>query len=156
MPLKDAKVPAKRKAPSFKPPRPAAKSKESATKATPRRKSAPARPVQSLLSSDESDGVEVTRDSSPDPANNTTLQDVPLTIPPELLTTLLRHHFEDKRMRIGKDAKAVIGKYMETFVREAIARAAFERSEATSGYGRGRDFLEVGRTQGGLKTSSAY
>lgn len=31
---------------------------------------------------------------------------------------------------------------METFVREALARAAFERSEA-SGEGRARDFLEV-------------
>ncbi|MCJ1418762.1 hypothetical protein MMC32_005113 [Xylographa parallela] len=144
MPPKDAKIPAKRKAPSFKPPRPAAKSKDSATKATPRRKSAPTRPVQSLSSTDEDDGVEATRDSSPEVTNNTTtLQDVPPTIPPELLTTLLRHHFEDQQMRIGKDAKAVIGKYIETFVREAIARAAFERSEATSGQGRSGDFLEV-------------
>ncbi|MCJ1379527.1 hypothetical protein MMC17_002628 [Xylographa soralifera] len=142
---KDAKVPAKRKAPpSFKPPRPAAKSKDSTTKATPRRKSAPARPAQSLSRSDEDDAVATTRESSSEATNNTTtLQDVPLTIPPELLTTLLQHHFEDKQMRVGKDAKAVIGKYMETFVREAIARAAFERSEATSGHGRGGDFLEV-------------
>ena len=36
----------------------------------------------------------------------------------------------------------MVGKYMETFVREAIARAAFERSEA-GGKGIGGDFLEV-------------
>ncbi|MCJ1284902.1 hypothetical protein MMC26_004239 [Xylographa opegraphella] len=143
MPPNDAKVAAKRKAPSFKPPRPAAKSKESAIKATPRRKSAPARPAQSLSSSDEDDELEATRDSSPEATNNTTtLPGVPPTIPPELLTTLLKHHFEDKQIRIRADAKAVIGKYMETFVREAIARAAFERSEATNGQGRGGDFLE--------------
>lgn len=51
-------------------------------------------------------------------------------------------------MRIGKEANGVIGKYMETFVREAIARAAFERSEsaATEGPGGGGgagEFLEV-------------
>ncbi|MCJ1402696.1 hypothetical protein MMC11_005917 [Xylographa trunciseda] len=144
MPPRDAKVPAKRKAPSFKPPRPVAKSKDSTTKATPRRKSAPVRPVQSLSSSDEDDEPEVTRDSSSEATNSATiLQDASLTIPPKLLTTLLQHHFEDKQMRIGRDAKAVIGKYMETFVREAIARAAFERSEATSGQVRGGDFLEI-------------
>ena len=35
----------------------------------------------------------------------------------------------------------VAQKYIETFVREAIARAAFERSETNGGGG--RDFLEV-------------
>ena len=47
---------------------------------------------------------------------------------------------------------AVVGKYMETFVREAIARAAFERGEEMErrkgglgerGIGMGDDFLEV-------------
>lgn len=33
---------------------------------------------------------------------------------------------------------------METFVREAIARAAFERSQAEEGAGMGDGFLEVG------------
>ena len=35
----------------------------------------------------------------------------------------------------------MVGKYIETFVREAIARAAFERSEAEGGLG--GQFLEV-------------
>ena len=45
-------------------------------------------------------------------------------------------------MRIGKEANGVVGKYMETFVREAIARAAFERAEAGK-QGIDGDFLEV-------------
>ena len=31
-------------------------------------------------------------------------------------------------MRISKGADKAVGKYMETFVREAVARAAFERA----------------------------
>lgn len=47
-------------------------------------------------------------------------------------------------MRIGKDANAAVGKYFETFVREAIARAAFERAGAVGiAGGRGDGFLEV-------------
>lgn len=63
-------------------------------------------------------------------------------IPPKLLTKLLHHHFEHDKTRIGKDANALLGKYMETFVREALARAAYERSKAEGGAA-GRDFLEV-------------
>lgn len=51
-------------------------------------------------------------------------------------------------MRMSTDAKAAVGKYFETFVREAIARAAFERAAGgagggESGRGRGDGFLEV-------------
>jgi hypothetical protein len=48
-------------------------------------------------------------------------------IPPALLTTLL-HQFMSDEMRISKGADKAVGKYMETFVREAVARAAFERA----------------------------
>ena len=44
-----------------------------------------------------------------------------------LLHRLLHHHFRDKdKTRITTDAKEVLGKYVEVFVREAIARSAFE------------------------------
>jgi hypothetical protein len=44
-------------------------------------------------------------------------------------------------MRISKGADKAVGKYMETFVREAVARAAFERAgEKELGGG----FMEVG------------
>ena len=55
-------------------------------------------------------------------------------------------------MRISKGADRAVGKYMEIFVREAIARAAFERSGGEEGRGRGRGmgdgFMEVGLCPG--------
>ncbi|OBT56400.1 hypothetical protein VE04_03366 [Pseudogymnoascus sp. 24MN13] len=60
-------------------------------------------------------------------------------IPPALLTTLLTEFFADERTRISRGADKAVGKYMETFVREAIARAAYERG----GDGKGDGFLEV-------------
>lgn len=73
------------------------------------------------------------------------------TVPLALVHTLLHHHFNDKdKTRISQGAKAVIGKYVDTFVREAIARSAFERQEISADdtaegmNGRGDDgWLEV-------------
>ncbi|KUL90291.1 hypothetical protein ZTR_02038 [Talaromyces verruculosus] len=68
-------------------------------------------------------------------------------IPPKLLTTILHHHFQNKKTKITKDANEVVAKYMDIFVREALARAAFERADAASKDGGGRyagdGFLEV-------------
>lgn len=64
------------------------------------------------------------------------------SIPPKLLTKLLHHHFENDQTRIGKDANKLMGKYMETFIREALARAAYERAKADGG-GATKDFLEA-------------
>ncbi|EGS23047.1 uncharacterized protein CTHT_0015320 [Thermochaetoides thermophila DSM 1495] len=55
-------------------------------------------------------------------------------IHPELLTRILHEFFEKEDTRITKDANAAVAKYVDIFVREAIARAAVER---------GRGFLEV-------------
>jgi CENP-S associating Centromere protein X len=82
--------------------------------------------------------------------NEKTSENEPI-IPSALIHTLLNHHFSDKdRTRISQDAKAVIGKYVDTFVREAIARSALERQEKSaedatdSLVGRGDDgWLEV-------------
>ena len=65
-------------------------------------------------------------------------------IPPELLTRLLHENFKEKGTRLSKDASNAVRRYMETFVREALARAAFarveiEEREASAGDG----FLEV-------------
>ncbi|TEA21014.1 Centromere protein X [Colletotrichum sidae] len=49
------------------------------------------------------------------------------TIPPELLTRLLHEFFEKDDTRLSKDANAAAGKYMDVFVREAIARCVQER-----------------------------
>ncbi|KAJ5351959.1 hypothetical protein N7452_000933 [Penicillium brevicompactum] len=67
-------------------------------------------------------------------------------IPPKLLTRLLHEHFQNDKTKIAKDANNVVAKYIDVFVREAIARAAFERAE-TNGNAGGRSvgdgFLEV-------------
>lgn len=58
-------------------------------------------------------------------------------IPDDLLLVLLHEFFPTKDgeagVRIKKDAARAVGKYMDTFVREAIARAAFGREEAGGG-----------------------
>jgi hypothetical protein len=58
-----------------------------------------------------------------------TLEDGPPPIPVKLLTRLLYEGFEDKDMKIGKEAMSLFGKYVETFVREGLARAIAEREE---------------------------
>ncbi|SPQ27157.1 e06327cc-4b78-42d9-a1dd-580f55d66c8b [Thermothielavioides terrestris] len=55
-------------------------------------------------------------------------------IPPELLTRILHEFFEKEGTRITRDANAAVARYMDVFVREAIARAAVERASG---------FLEV-------------
>lgn len=49
------------------------------------------------------------------------------TIPPDLLTRILHEFFEKDGTRITKDANNTLAKYMDVFVKEAIARAAAER-----------------------------
>ena len=132
----------KAKSATFKPPRPASKP-STKTNPPPRRISAPSLVPQSLTSSedeDREDADELSQASAPQARTTpTATHDAPPTIPPKLLTKLLHHHFADEKTRLSKDANAIVGKYMETFVREALARAAFERREVGGG-----DFLEVG------------
>ncbi|XXG96995.1 hypothetical protein Hte_003288 [Hypoxylon texense] len=56
------------------------------------------------------------------------------TIPPELLTHVLHRFFEKDGTRVSKDANAAVAKYMDIFVREAIARTVVEKEKG---------FLEV-------------
>jgi hypothetical protein len=63
-------------------------------------------------------------------------------MPEALLTRLLYEGFEDKGTKVGKEAMKVVGKYVETFVREAVARAQLERAEE-AGDGLGEGFLQV-------------
>jgi hypothetical protein len=65
-------------------------------------------------------------------------------IPQKLLARLLYESFEDKNTKVGKDALAVFGKYIEVFVREGLARAAYEREKADLRAGSAADgFLQV-------------
>jgi hypothetical protein len=71
------------------------------------------------------------------------------TIPPKLLTRLLHHHFQNDKTKVAKDANSVVAKYVDVFVREAIARAAYERAETNDhagGRSVGDGFLEVGHS----------
>jgi histone H3/H4 len=57
--------------------------------------------------------------------------DIPL-LPSTLITRLLHESFEDKNTKIGKEANALTARYLDLFVREAVARAtevARERKE---------------------------
>lgn len=60
-------------------------------------------------------------------------------IPPQLLSKLVHNHFQHDDTRITKEAMAVLAKYIETFVKEAIYRANHERNQQEGGDG----FLEV-------------
>jgi hypothetical protein len=64
-------------------------------------------------------------------------------IPENLLARLLYHGFEDKQTVIQKGALELTAKYMDTFVREAIARAADERKDARKGGGHMDGYLQV-------------
>lgn len=81
----------------------------------------------------------VVRPSTDDELQNDALvdedEDRPKTIPAELLTLLLHEFFTKDGTRITKDANAAVAKYMDVFVREAIARSVAERE--------GGGFLEV-------------
>ncbi|KAI8631001.1 CENP-S associating centromere protein X-domain-containing protein [Xylariaceae sp. FL1651] len=61
-------------------------------------------------------------------------EDAQKTIPSDLLTRILHEFFEKDSTRISKDANKAVAKYMDIFVREAIARTAVEKENG---------FLEV-------------
>lgn len=56
--------------------------------------------------------------------------DIP-SIPQPLLLRLLHEAFVDENTKIDKHAIQVLQKYIEIFVREAIARAQLEKQQAT-------------------------
>ncbi|KAF9885538.1 hypothetical protein FE257_012866 [Aspergillus nanangensis] len=76
-----------------------------------------------------------------EPDNDITLGEP--TVPAKLLTKLLHHHFQNGKTKIAKDANEVVAKYVDVFVREALARAAYERSEGGGGSSVADGFLEV-------------
>ncbi|KAL8654923.1 MAG: hypothetical protein Q9226_003247 [Calogaya cf. arnoldii] len=150
-----SKPPAKRSRPTFKPPRPPS-SKSTKPKPPTKRKSAPANEIESSSGSDDeiasyaagksSDSEIDLESSSATAAGPSSTQDPSPVIPPKLITRTLYHHLEkgeEDKMKIGKEANTVVGKYFDTFVREAIARAAFERTQADEARGTGDGFLEV-------------
>lgn len=58
------------------------------------------------------------------------------TIPAALLTRLLHEFFAKEGTRLTKDANTAVARYMDVFIREAIARSVAERDDS-------HGFLEV-------------
>lgn len=92
------------------------------------------------------------QDDSPEPDMmlaeiTTTNEPSANAIPEKLVHRLLAHHFEQgERTKISVDARDLVSKYLEVFVREAIMRSAFEKDErliTDGGGGGGGGFLEV-------------
>ncbi|KAF2874199.1 CENP-S associating centromere protein X-domain-containing protein [Massariosphaeria phaeospora] len=164
--------PPKRKGPAFKPPRPVNATKPTATKrasattaaraagvtkkATTSRQNA--QQATTIISSSESedqgeapredsDRDELMDDASDDeprdhqPAPAQATQTSP--IPSQLLNRLLHENFEDEGTQIQKGAMNLVEKYMDIFVREAIARADVERRAAAKEGGIMDGFLHV-------------
>jgi hypothetical protein len=156
MPAPKTAIPAKRKGPAFKPPRPVnapTQSAKSTTAASKRasggvtKKPAASRPAfeaPTLISSSENEGegededvfsdididideeVQEVIEREKQPAPQLPEEDI---IPRNLLQRLLHEGFDDKDMGIQRGAMELTAKYMNTFVREAIARAQFERGD---------------------------
>lgn len=94
------------------------------------------RPVAADSSDASSDPFESADDSPPRrqptaaAANSSNATDgaaAEKSIPKDLLTRILHDLFEKDATRVSRDANAAVGKYVDVFVREAIARTAVEK-----------------------------
>ena len=150
-----------RKGPQFKPPRPVTAPKKASTATASRAKVASTKPTTkarfqpatTIISSDEEDVQEDDLDAFSDdimddaPAPQPTRTVEPLTtahpIPAPLLARLLHENFEDQSTQIQKGAMTLTGRYMEIFVREALARAKHERARSARNDGISDGFLQV-------------
>lgn len=92
---------------------------------------APSSP-HSISSFEEPDYIlaEITEPAA-DSGNREAIDSADPAIPPKLLTRLLHHHFQSDKTKVAKDANRVVAKYVDIFVREALARAAYERQEGS-------------------------
>lgn len=151
-----------RKGPQFKPPRPVTAKPVAAAKrsAASGAKSSTARNAGQhattvILSDDEDDDLEAEAEDDDDdmmedappparkPRTAPTTFSTPDPIPAPLLARLLYENFEDPNTQIQKGAMNLVGKYMEIFVREALARAKNERELSVKAGGISDGFLQV-------------
>lgn len=72
----------------------------------------------------------------------------PDAIPLDLLNVLLHQFYKEPNTRMSKDANKAVGRYMETFVREALARVAYKKGGGEMGVQGGGDVLEVEDLEG--------
>lgn len=93
--------------------------------------SSPPRAASPIRIHDEDDDDDVFLTTNPHAAATaggaanigTETDEIPL-LPAPLLTRLLHESFEDKNVKISRDANTLMARYMDIFVREAVARAA--------------------------------
>ncbi|PSN75036.1 hypothetical protein BS50DRAFT_31221 [Corynespora cassiicola Philippines] len=170
MPPSKPSAAGRRKGPSFNPPRPVKAadkpppSKRASTATTsraPATSKAPATAksafeMPTLISSSDgedsdaaersdADGDELMEDAPSHGRDNNRAPPQPTVQPisPELLSRLLYHNFEDENTQIQRGAMKLVGRYMEVFVQEAIARAQMERGDAAKEGAISDGFLQV-------------
>ncbi|KAF2124839.1 hypothetical protein P153DRAFT_361004 [Dothidotthia symphoricarpi CBS 119687] len=159
---------AQRKGPQFKPPRPTkAPTKPAAAKRAPvpasrstgvakKPAATTAKPgfqsATTIISSDDEQEDELDADSDdlmdvdapPREARRPAIEAITAhPIPAPLLARLLHENFEDSNTQIQKGAMNLVGKYMEIFVREALARAKHERENSAKEGGVYDGFCQV-------------
>ncbi|KAG9257741.1 CENP-S associating centromere protein X-domain-containing protein [Emericellopsis atlantica] len=106
--------------------------KAKATRGRPPGAKAPSKPVEDDSASDPfasevEEDVATARPSPPRAQPDEAESSDDKTIPRDLLTRLLHEFFAKDTTRISKDANASVGKYVDVFVREALARTAVEK-----------------------------
>ena len=126
---------------AFKPPRRVATDSDD-------QDSASARPVdkgKGRVVSSSFDDIEDAEMIATFPAgNDTAKKPVEHPISPKLILCIMHEHFKHDDTKVTPEAMAVMVKYVEIFVKEAIARANFEKDDAAaSGAKPASNFLEV-------------
>ncbi|EAS32014.3 uncharacterized protein CIMG_03038 [Coccidioides immitis RS] len=98
----------------------------------------PTRSIDSLSSEPEYILAEIT---APKEEKRQSLETSEPDFPPKLLAAIIHHHMKSKgeKMRIKKDANRLYAKYIDIFVKEAVARAIHERREKLNTDGIERD-----------------
>jgi hypothetical protein len=146
---------------AFKPPRPksvATTPKSKTTKSAKSSKTTKSRKsnISAIDSSASSSEAASPPSSEPDfllaelvPATPEPEDDTP-KIPEKLILTLLNNSFQNKeKTKVGTGVASAVGKYVDVFVRETLARSVFERTERQKEDGMGGmgdGFLEVSAT----------
>ncbi|KAF2119931.1 CENP-S associating centromere protein X-domain-containing protein [Lophiotrema nucula] len=167
MPAAATATTARRKGPAFKPPRPVNGTTQPSKPTVPAKRASATgpsaaakkpttakpthKPIPTIINSSESEQEDTfseidfddLEDASADEDRMTVTETQREAIPPKLLARLLYEGFEDGNMQIQKGALDLTGKYIEIFVKEAIARARFERRDARKGSTIADGFLQV-------------
>jgi hypothetical protein len=145
-----AQAPAAKRAPTTAASRAATASKTNASAAQPGFQSANATVISSDEEQDDGhaddsdDMMDMDDEDAPARAKPTRADSLSTPpVPAPLLARLLLENFEDSNTQIQKGAMNLTSRYMEIFVREALARAKHERARSAKNDGITDGFLQV-------------